>query len=220
MKDFPRKAVVIPGARPLGIREDRASRRYTWAMASPTGADLPPWSVRLLAEFDAADDRAKALVSTLNPEQLNWCPQPGVWSVGQCLEHLCIANELYLPAIAGSLAGKPVSAAQEITPGWFGRWFIKTYIEPSPQSKHAKAPKKIAPSARIELSVLDRFLCGNQAARELVRQAGDYDVNRIRFRNPFIPIIYFTVGTGLEVISRHQRRHLLQAERIRSLCTR
>jgi len=57
-------------------------------MGLPTGVDLPPWAVRLLAEFDAADDRAKALVSALNSEQLNWRPQPGVWRVGQCLEHL------------------------------------------------------------------------------------------------------------------------------------
>ncbi|HVH86626.1 MAG TPA: hypothetical protein VM912_07865, partial [Terriglobales bacterium] len=86
------------------------------------------------------------------------------------------------------------------------------YIEPSPQSKYASAPKKITPGARVEPSVLDRFLRSNQAARELVRHAGDYDVNHIRFRNPFIPVLRFTAGTGLQIVSRHQRRHLLQAE--------
>jgi hypothetical protein len=35
------------------------------------------------------------------------------------------------------------------------------------------------------------------------------------FRNPFVPLIRFTVGTGLEILSKHERRHLLQAERIR-----
>jgi hypothetical protein len=47
----------------------------------------------------------------------------------------------------------------------------------------------------------------------LVRRASAYDVNCLRFRNPFIPLLRFTVGTGLEIISRHQQRHLLQAER-------
>ncbi len=171
------------------------------------------WTLRLIAEFDAADQKAQELVTGLSPEQLNWQPGPGAWSVGQCLEHLCIANEVYLPAISRSLEGKPISAVQEITPGWFGRWFINNYIEPSPQSKHARAPKKIVPGERVEPSVLDRFLRSNQAARELVRHAHDYDVNRIRFRNPFIPVLRFTVGTGFEIVSRHERRHLLQAER-------
>ena len=173
------------------------------------------WTLRLIAEFDAADQKAQELVTGLSPEQLNWQPGLGAWSVGQCLEHLCIANEVYLPAISSSLAGKPISAAQEIRLGWLSRWFVNSYIEPSPQSKHARAPNKIVPGARVEPSVLDRFLRSNQAARELVRHAGDYDVNRIRFRNPFIPVLRFTVGTGLEIVSRHERRHLLQAERAR-----
>lgn len=42
-----------------------------------------------------------------------------------------------------------------------------------------------------------------------------YDVNPIRFKNPFIPGLRFSVGTGPEVLTRHERRHLLQAERIR-----
>ena len=126
-----------------------------------------------------------------------------------------MVNEVYLPAMTGSLAGKPVSPVPEITMGWLARWFIRSYIEPSPQSKRASAPKKIAPGARVETSVLDRFLRGNQAARELVRYAANYDVNRIRFRNPFIPVLRFTVGTGFQIVTRHQRRHLLQAERVK-----
>src|SRR5438034_492209 len=40
------------------------------------------------------------------------------------------------------------------------------------------------------------------------------NVNRIRFWNPFIPGTRFTVGTGLQIIVGHERRHLLQAERV------
>jgi len=168
-----------------------------------------------MSELDTADQTATALVSGLSVEQLNWRPEPGAWSIGQCVEHLCIANEVYLPAMSSSLAGKPVSAVPDITPGPLARWFIRSYIEPSAQSKRAKAPKKIVPGARVEPSVLDRFVRSNQAARKLVRNASDYDVNRIRFRNPFIPVVRFTVGAGLEIITRHERRHLLQAERVK-----
>ena len=177
--------------------------------------ESPAWTIRLIAEFDAADQKAEQLLTGLSPDQLNWQPGPDAWSVGQCLEHLCLTNEVYLPAISTSLAGKTTSAAQEITPGWLSRWFINNYIEPSPRSKHARAPSKIVPGAQVEPSVLGRFLRSNQAAREFVRHAADYDVNHIRFRNPFVPILRFTVGTGLEIVSRHEHRHLLQAERAR-----
>jgi hypothetical protein len=199
--------------RDLHVADPLENGWYTLAMATEIGTVSPNWSIRLIAELDGADESAKELVVGLNPEQLNWQPIPGAWSVGQCLEHLCIVNEVYLPAISASLAGRSVSAVQEITPGWFARWFIRSYIEPSPQSKRAAAPKKIVPNSRVEPSVLDRFLRSNQAARELVRHAGKYDVNHIRFKNPFIPGLRFTAGAGLQIVCRHERRHLLQAER-------
>jgi hypothetical protein len=174
----------------------------------------PAWILRLIAKFDAADQKAQELATGLSPEQLNWQPEPDAWSVGQCLEHLCLMNEVYSLTISSSLEGEPASVAKEITLGWFSRWFIYNYSEPS-SSKRARAPKKIVPSARVEPSVLDRFLRSNQVARELVRRAGSYDVNRIRFRNPFIPLLRFTVGTGLEIVSRHEHRHLLQAQRVK-----
>ena len=148
--------------------------------------------------------------------QLNWRARPEEWSVGQCLEHLYVTNQVYLPPINEALTGQSAARVAEITPGWFGRWFIRNYIEPSPQTKKAKAPKKIAPPALVDASILTRFRESNERVRMLVGLAGRLDVNRIRFANPFIPLLRFTVGTGLEIIVRHQRRHLLQAERIRA----
>jgi hypothetical protein len=181
------------------------------------GTSVASWAERLLSELNAADRRARELLDGLSEEQLNWQPGAGVWSVGQCIEHLSITNEVYLPPITSALEGKPKGSAPEITPGWFGRWFLKHYVEPSPEQKRIPAPKKIVPGSRIELSVLERFLIGNQTARELVSRAREYDVNKIRFRNPFVPLIRFTVGTGLEIVTQHQRRHLLQAKRVKAL---
>ena len=174
------------------------------------------WAERLVSELDAADESAHALTAGLSVELLNWQPAPGVWSVGQCLEHLSIFNEMYLPPIAKALTGKAKGAATEITPGWFGRFFIHNFVEPSTSQKKAGAPKRIVPGARVEMSVVDRFVASNRLAREVIGQAREYDVNRIRFRNPLIPVIWFTTGTGLEIVSGHERRHLLQAQRVKA----
>jgi hypothetical protein len=190
----------------------RASR----AAGTPDGAAAAPaWSRQLIAELQASDQRAIALARGLTVEQLNWKPQPDTWSVGQCLEHLCIAGEVYIPPIASALANQPHSPVETITPGWFGAWFIRSYIAPSPHTKKAPAPRKIRPVlGTVEPAVLDRFLAMNREVRALIERAGPHDVNRIRFANPFVWIIRFTVGTGFEIISKHEQRHLLQAERV------
>lgn len=172
------------------------------------------WPARLIPQLEAADERARALFTGISQEQVNWQPQPGSWSVGQCLEHLCLTNELYLSSMSASLAGKAPGTAEEITPGWFARWFLNSFVEPSSNGKRARAPKKIVPASRVELSILDRFVRSNENVRDMIRSAAGYDVNRIRFKNPFLPLVRFTVGTGLEAICKHERRHLLQAERV------
>jgi DinB family protein len=192
-----------------------AGERLTGYGAPAHAAARPPWCLRLTSELDAADARAVALAKDLTIAQLNWKPRPDVWSVGQCLEHLCISNEVYIDPMTESLGCRPAGPVDEITPGWFGSWFIRTYIEPRTQRRRARAPRKIVPVARqIDSSILDRFIVSNAAVRDVIGRAQQHDVNRVRFRNPFVPLIRFTVGTGLQVIARHNHRHLLQAERV------
>src|SRR4051812_14551986 len=90
----------------------------------------PRWYLRLTSDLDAADARAIALTTGLSVDQLNWKPRPDAWSIGQCLEHLCLSNEVYIEPITESLPDQPTGPVDEITPGWFGRWFIRKYIEP------------------------------------------------------------------------------------------
>jgi hypothetical protein len=184
-------------------------------MAEQNSSGLPLWSSDLMAQLDEWDREAKELVAGLTAEQLNWQPAPGSWSIGQCLDHLCATTDAYLPPVRAALENGRGPAVQEIAPGGPTRWFIRKFIEPSTQAARAKAPKKIVPIARVETSVLDRFVRGNEAVRGLIRRAAPYDVNRIRFKNPFIPGLRFTVGAGLLIICRHERRHLLQAQRVK-----
>jgi len=186
-------------------------------MSHPVTYPQPAWCTRLIAEYTDSDARAETLSRSLTREQINWRPRPDAWSIGQCLEHLAAGNELYLEAIEAALTrnlnSRPV---QEVTPGVFTRWFIRTYMEPSAQTKSGTAPAKIRPRAEVDAGILDRFLRSNERARALMRRGSDYDVNRVRFRNPFVPVIRFTVGSGFVILASHERRHLLQAERVRS----
>jgi DinB family protein len=187
----------------------------SWQVSTTADSTLPQWSIRLLSALDAADCRAESVAMGLSPAQLNWQPKPGVWSVGQCLEHLRIGNEILVPAISAALASRPPGRVDDIRLGWFSRWFIRNYIAPNPGGARARAPRKIEPGKHVDPSVVEAFLRSNQAARELAKRAGNYDVNRIRYINPFIPLLRFTVGTGLEIIEKHECRHLLQAEGVK-----
>ena len=176
---------------------------------------MPAWSLRLLSELDAADRRAESVAAGINPAELNWRPSENAWSIGQCLDHLRAGTEVMVPALSTALEHCERRTVDEITPGRISRWFIRNYIAPNPGGRRAQAPNKIQPASQVEPNILTAFLQSNDAARALVRHASDYDVNCIRYKNPFVPLLRFTVGVGLEIIAKHEARHLLQAENVR-----
>src|SRR5690349_13377085 len=108
---------------------------------------MAAWPSRLLKSLDQNDAQARAIAGSLTAEQLNWNPTPRSWSVAQCLEHLLEATGQYRPNIAKALVGRTPAPVEEITPGWFAAWFIRTCIDPDERGRKFKAPGKIIPPA-------------------------------------------------------------------------
>src|SRR5689334_5839385 len=99
-------------------------------------------------QFLALKDEAQTLFAGLDHGQFNWRPQPGVWSVAECFDHLNVTGKLYGAAIDEKI--RQARAQQLFSPGpfrygWFGNWFVRS-IEPPVKTKF-KAPKLFVPQA-------------------------------------------------------------------------
>jgi DinB superfamily len=181
--------------------------------------ELLPDIVNLQEQLDAAERDARLLVQNLGDERGCWRAEANSWSVAQCLDHLATANEVYLsamkgPAIRARTAGQ--MRRRPALPGFVGRWFVKK-MEPSlKESFKMKAPRKIKPdSSSLLADAFDRFLRSQNEIRDYIRENADLDLAAIRFPNPLVPGIRFSIATGLHVISAHERRHLRQAWGVR-----
>jgi DinB superfamily len=149
--------------------------------------------------------------------QANWQPNSGrSWSIWQCLDHLVRTNRTYCQSMQKAIerTGQRVTGTIAITPGWFGRWFIAK-MEPPVQTAF-RAVKKVTPGAEGDPhAALRDFVDSHTEARHIVSWWERADFNRIRFQNPFVPFLRFTVGTGLMIINAHDRRHLWQAGHVK-----
>jgi hypothetical protein len=179
---------------------------------------LPHDLQSILNELDRTDEDARQLVASLTEAQLNWHPSPTAWSVAQCLAHLGQMNSVLTAALHTAVrqADKDsVMPRMPIQPGWFGRWFIGQ-MEPPPR-RRMKTPRQGIPEAhKSGEEILRAFIAAHDELRSLVHDARDLDLNRIRFRNPFIGLLRYSVGTALLVIGAHDRRHLWQARQVRA----
>jgi len=179
-------------------------------------AELPPHLRAILDDLEKADQQARRIAAGLSDAQANWHPDETGWSVAQCLDHLGRANTVYAAALHKALKESRSAKGPSrgpIQPGWFSRLVIRSF-EPPPKRK-LRAPKKIVPGSEIRSQeALQSFLRSHEDVRTVIRDGAQLDLNRIRFRNPFIGFLRFTVGAGLLIITAHNRRHLWQAERV------
>src|SRR5690242_9377138 len=177
---------------------------------------LPDDLQSILNELDRTDEDARQLVSGLSDAQLNWRPSPTAWSVAQCLAHLGQMDSVLTSALRTAVrqaSKNSLMPRKPIQPGWFGRWFVNQ-MEAPPRRK-MKTPRQGIPEGhKSGEEILRAFIAAHDELRSLIHETRDLDLNRIRFRNPFIGLLRYSVGTALLVIGAHDRRHLWQARQV------
>ena len=169
--------------------------------------------------LEAIEHDARRLVDGLTDEQGGRQPEPGSWSVAECLDHLAVGNEIYMtamrdPAAAARAAGR--RSRGPATPGLLGGWFAWSLEPPVKKRFRTKAPAKIAPRQAPRLSdAAPRFFASHDAIRRFVRENADLDLAGVLFPNPFVPVLRFSLASGIHILAAHERRHIWQAWNVR-----
>lgn len=182
----------------------------------PTTTQLPEDLQCVADDLDANLRRAEAVAGELDDRRINWQPSATSWSIAQCLDHLNVADRIYLGLMrkaAEEARRKGRSRRGPLRQGFVERWFTQS-LEPPPRRRFP-APRQIVPASRRgKEEVLAEFRRLHADAGSLLREAADLDLG-IRFPNPFLPLVGVTVGSGFLIITTHERRHLWQAEQVR-----
>jgi hypothetical protein len=90
-----------------------------------------------------------------------------------------------------------------------------TQFQEPPPSRRVTAPGKFQPRPTLNPErILPEFLQAMDRVTSLVTSSAAKDLNSVRFRNPLLPMIRFTVSSGLLILAAHGRRHMWQAEQI------
>jgi hypothetical protein len=174
--------------------------------------------IAILEDAYAANERdARQLIDGVTEPQGVWRPAAGSWSIAECLDHLAVGNRVYLASMEpaavrarrdGHLRRRPA------TPGLFGGWFVRT-LEP-PVTWKTRAPRKIVPRESPPLAdAAAAFFASHERVARFLAEYADIDLPGVRFPNPFVRAVHFSLATGLHVLAAHERRHLWQAWNVR-----
>jgi hypothetical protein len=149
------------------------------------------------------------------PQDLAQVPEPGRWSAAQCLAHLNVYGNFYLPAIEkGILQGQKTgsSPARIFQSGFLGAYFTKI-MQPDSKTK-MKSPANAVPSTIVDpVQTLAQFIDQQERLLTLIDQARTVNLNQVRIPISIAPWILLKLGDTFGFYTAHQLRHVQQAER-------
>jgi len=170
-------------------------------------------------EFRAIIERAQQMHS-LPGELLSHKPSPGKWSAIECIEHLNLTHDFYLSNVQSAIKKarhRNWLARPTFKPGFLGEKMAKG-MRPSEEGEmgmRLKTAKKLTPAtAKNDIErVFAKFYDQHEALLKAAEEARSVDLQKARVTSLFGPIVRFRLGDAFRIITAHDARHLLQAER-------
>jgi hypothetical protein len=166
---------------------------------------------------DIADSRrrAHALIDAVSADQLMHRPDPGKWSIAECLAHLNITAETVQKFMMRGI--EQAKQEKRVGEGPFSigpKGRLMVWIAEPPPKFRIRAPKNVRPPAAIDdpLQLLPAFLKAQDEWERLMREQQGLDLAKIKVGQGAFRV---RLAAALPWMMAHQRRHLLQAENVK-----
>ena len=170
------------------------------------------------AELGAASARARTICEGLGERALGWRPGPKSWSIAECLRHLEVTTDVFLPGIDAALERARRRGQLGDGPFRLNLWgrLLVWYVEPPPPIR-LPAPKPLRPVlSGTPGEALPRFLGSQELLSAKLVELEGIDLERATYVSPIARYIRMSLLAFLKVHTAHERRHLWQAERVRA----
>jgi hypothetical protein len=156
------------------------------------------------------------LLKEESEKDLNFRMHDKSWSVLECLEHLNMYGDFYLPEIEQQIT----QGNSNFQPVFRSTWFAnRTVLGMLPQesgevkSRMNAFKNKNPIHSNLPITTLNRFLKQQEGYLQLIEKAGGVNLTQIKTAIT-LPLIKFRLGDTLRFVVYHNTRHMVQAQRV------
>jgi len=176
-------------------------------------------SLALLEQLSTQTREHTAFVEslkTLSLDDLNKRPHKGSWNILECIAHLNLYGNFYLPEISRRMVASQSKAASYFSSGLLGNYFAKSIL-PKDRPNKMKTFQEMDPIYKqLDKNVLVVFLEQQENFLQLLEQAKSKDLNRIRTNISINKWIKIRLGDTFRFLVNHNSRHIVQIKTILS----
>jgi DinB superfamily len=159
-----------------------------------------------------------ATLSRLSYEQLCTKPPNGGWCIAECLAHLILYGNYYLPHIRQAMTPtnlwKSYDTIYKSTN--LGNYFANSMLPTkNGEIKKMRTVKTKQPNlATLSQTIVQDFMQQQTEFKEILANADQYDVNKAKVSVSIIPFVKINLGDTLRFCVNHHVRHIQQAMRV------
>lgn len=157
--------------------------------------------------------RAAEELLTLSDEQLNQRSSETSWSALECLEHLNLYGDFYLPEISQKIAGSRHQSEHHFKSGLLGNYFANSMLPKEKLNKMKTLKDKNTLGSFLTRQTIHRFIDQQQEMLTLLEKAADVSLNRTKTRISIPLPVRLKLGDTFRFVIYHNERHILQAKK-------
>ncbi|MBA5793563.1 DinB family protein [Flavobacterium sp. xlx-214] len=153
-------------------------------------------------------------LKSINLTILNQRLTPDSWSILECLEHLNRYGSFYHPQIEQKIASSNSKPQSVFKPGWLGNYFANAML-PKEKLNKMKTFKSLNPiNSVLNQKTITTFLTQQNQLLNILTNAEKVNLNSLRITTSISSIIKLKLGDTLRVIIYHNKRHIVQAQKV------
>lgn len=177
---------------------------------------MHPQLQRIDHELLDASHALQTLRDTIPAERWQLRIHAGRWSIAECVAHLNLTSEAFLPLLnnalesARNLAQTPPLRYRMDVMGW-----LLWRMLPPPVRMRTRTTAAFIPQSLVEAhELITSFESLQLQLHHILREAEGLPLQRVRVRSPFNEKTTYNLFSALSIIPRHQQRHLWQARQL------
>lgn len=151
---------------------------------------------------------------------LNWRPAENAWNILECLEHLNLYGDFYLPTIESGIKNSATTASKNFKSGILGGYFAKSMLPKEKLNKMKTFKDKNPIHAELDKSVIERSLKQQEKLQELIDLSKNVNLNKVRIPTSISSLLRLKLGDTFQFFINHIIRHLKQIEQIEEKMSR
>lgn len=150
----------------------------------------------------------------LSEAELNWKENAEKWSILECLEHLNLYGDFYIPEINKAIQNSQTSKRSQFKSGVLGNYFAESMLPKEGMKKMKTFKDKNPANSTLTNSVIDRFLDQQASILKLLDAAQKVDLQKTKTAVSISKLIRLRLGDTFRFIINHNKRHFVQIEKI------